>query len=53
MGRAPSLSGLGDITAQEILAHQQLYGVRFSAWELDMIHMFDALVREHSSKQQG
>jgi nitric oxide synthase oxygenase domain/subunit len=53
LGRAPSMSGLGDITAQEILAHQQLYGVRFSAWELDVIHMFDALVQEHASKQQG
>lgn len=53
MGRAPSVSGLAEITNQEILAYQQIENVRFTSWELDVIRMFDAIAIDASHKQSN
>ena len=51
MGRAPSVSGVGEITNQEILAYQQVEGVQFNSWELSIIRMFDSIAMEAHSKR--
>lgn len=51
MGRPPSMNGMERITAQEIIAHQTLYSVRFTRWELDTIAMFDSIAVEISNKK--
>jgi hypothetical protein len=54
MGRPASVSGPGELTSQEILAYQQLWGVQFNRWELEVIHMFDGIAMEaHASKSQS
>lgn len=53
LGRPPSMDGLAAITAQEILAHQQLHSVKFTPWELEMIEVFDAIAMESASKRNG
>lgn len=51
MGRPPSMNGMEKISAQEIVAYQSLYGVRFTRWELDTLAMFDAIALEISNKK--
>jgi hypothetical protein len=48
--RAPSMNGVERISTQEIAAYQDVYGVRFTRWELDMLAMFDAIAIEISNK---
>ena len=50
MGRPAGVSGPGQLTSQEILAYQQLWGVQFNRWELEVIHMFDAIAMEAQSR---
>lgn len=51
MGRSMTMNGPGPITPQDILAFQQLHGVRFTAWELDVIDAFDAVALEAMQKK--
>lgn len=51
MGRPPSMNGIEKISAQEIVAYQSLYGVRFTRWELDTLAVFDAIALEVSNKK--
>ena len=53
MGRPPAVSGLAEITSQEILAYQQIEGVSFTSWELSIIRMFDKIALESAHKQQS
>ena len=53
MGRPPSMSGVAEISNQEILAYQQIEGVRFTSWELGVIRMFDAIAIEAAQTQQS
>jgi hypothetical protein len=50
MGRPAGVSGPGELTSQEILAYQQLWGVQFNRWELEVIHMFDGIAMEAQSR---
>jgi len=54
IGRSMTPSGPGPILPENILAFQQLYGVRFSPWELDVIEAFDGValdaIQQQSSK---
>lgn len=50
MGRPAGVAGPGEITSQEILAFQQLWGVKFNWWELEVIHMFDGIAMEGQSR---
>jgi hypothetical protein len=50
LGRPPSMGGVEAITNQEIQAYQNVYGVRFTAWELDVIDMFDNIALEILNK---
>jgi len=50
MGRPVGASGPGPLTSQEILAYQQLWGVQFNRWELEVIHMFDSIAMEAQSR---
>lgn len=47
-----SMNGPGPITPQDILAFQQLRGVIFTAWELEIIEAFDAIALEAMHKQK-
>lgn len=51
MGRSMGPSGPGPITAENILAHQQLHRVRFTDWELEVIEAFDAVALEAMHKK--
>lgn len=51
LGRPPSMNGMEPIGMQEIAAYQDVYRIRFSGWELDVIGMFDAIALEISNKQ--
>lgn len=44
------MGGVEAITNQEIQAYQNVYGVRFTAWELDVIDMFDNIALEILNK---
>ncbi len=46
-------SGPGPILPENILAFQQLYGVRFSPWELDVIEAFDGVALEAIQQQSS
>ena len=46
MGRSSGFNGPDPITPQDILAYQQLHGVTFTPWELEMIDAFDAIAIE-------
>jgi hypothetical protein len=52
MGRSVTMGGAGPILPENILAYQQLHGVRFTPWELEVIDAFDAVALEAMSKQQ-
>lgn len=52
MGRQMSLNGPSPLTPQDILAYQELHGVRFSAWELEVIEEFDAVALDAMHSQQ-
>jgi hypothetical protein len=43
IGRSITANGPGPIQPENILAYQQLHGVRFTPWELDVIDAFDAV----------
>jgi hypothetical protein len=44
-------NGPGPIQPENILAYQQLHGVRFTSWELDVIEAFDAVALEEIMKR--
>lgn len=46
-----TMNGPGPITPQDILAYQTLYGVTFTAWELEVIDAFDAIAIEAMHKK--
>ncbi|WP_157201817.1 hypothetical protein [Massilia sp. Root335] len=50
MGRSMTVNGPGPVTPQDILAYQALHRVEFSAWELDVIEVFDAIALEAMHK---
>ena len=50
MGRSMTINGPGPVTPQDVLAYQALHRVEFSAWELDMIEVFDAIALEAMHK---
>jgi hypothetical protein len=52
MGRSMTINGPGPVTPQDILAYQALYRVEFSAWELDVIEVFDAIALEAMHKSE-
>ena len=52
MGRSMTFNGPGPITPQDILAYQQLHGVRFTSWELEVIDAFDAIALEAMHKKK-
>ncbi|MBC7860286.1 MAG: hypothetical protein H7Z39_16255 [Burkholderiaceae bacterium] len=52
LGRPPSMNGIEPIGALQIDAHQRVYRIRFTDWELDTIAMFDAIAMEVMSKQR-
>lgn len=52
MGRSMSFNGPGPITPQDILAYQELHGVRFSSWELEVLEQFDAVALDAMHSQQ-
>jgi hypothetical protein len=52
LDRQPSMGGLGPITLQGIQAYESLYRVRFTEWELDVLHIFDRIAMELSNKTQ-
>jgi len=51
IGRSMTVNGPGPITPQDILAYQTLYGVTFTAWELEVIDAFDAVALEAMHKK--
>ncbi|QOY96328.1 hypothetical protein IM543_11200 [Massilia sp. UMI-21] len=51
MGRSSTVNGPGPIQPENILAYQQLYRVRFTDWELEVIEAFDAIAMEAMSKK--
>jgi hypothetical protein len=53
LGRPPAMSGLAPISAQEIVAYQQLYGIRFNPWELGVIELFDVIAMDCASGPSG
>ena len=53
MSRPPSMSGVAEISNQEILAYQQIEGIQFNAWELGVIRMFDAIAMDAMHHQQS
>jgi len=53
IGRSMGPNGPGPILPENILAFQQLHGVRFSAWELDVIEAFDEVALEAIHQQQS
>nr|WP_314540144.1 hypothetical protein [uncultured Massilia sp.] len=52
MGRSVTMGGAGPILPENILAYQQLHGVRFTAWELEVIEALDAVALEAMREQQ-
>jgi len=53
IGRSMGPNGPGPILPENILAFQQLHGVRFSAWELEVIEAFDEVSLDAIHKQQS
>lgn len=51
MGRSQGFNGPGAIQPENILAYQQLYSVKFTGWELEMIEAFDAVALESLQKK--
>jgi len=45
------MNGPGPIMPENILAFQQLHGVKFTPWELDVIDAFDAIAMEAMQKK--
>lgn len=50
MGRSSTFNGPGPIKPENILAYQQLYGVKFTDWELGVIEAFDDIMLEGMQK---
>jgi hypothetical protein len=51
IGRSMTMNGPGPIMPENILAFQQLHGVTFTSWELDVIDAFDAIALEAMHKK--
>jgi len=51
IGRSMTMNGPGPIMPENILAFQQLHGVKFTPWELDVIDAFDAIAMEAMQKK--
>jgi hypothetical protein len=47
-----TMNGPGPIMPENILAFQQLHGVTFTPWELDVIDAFDAIALEAMHKKE-
>lgn len=52
IGRSYGPGGPGPIQPENILAYQQLHGVRFTAWELEVIEALDAVALEAMHAKQ-
>jgi len=52
IGRSMTMNGPGPIMPENILAFQQLHGVKFTPWELDVIDAFDAIAMEAMQKKE-
>lgn len=53
IGRSQTFGGPGPILPENILAYQQLNGVKFTAWELSVIEEFDAIAIDAMHEQQS
>ena len=51
LGRPASMNGMEPISIQEIAAYQDVYRVRLTGWELDVIDMFDSIALEVSNNR--
>jgi hypothetical protein len=49
--KAPSMEGFTPIAFSEVLAYCTLYDITFDEWELQLLHVFDNIAREHTIKQ--
>lgn len=45
------MNGMEPISIQEIAAYQDVYRVRLTGWELDVIDMFDSIALEISNNR--
>jgi hypothetical protein len=51
LSRPSSMGGMERISSQELIAYQQLWGVRFTRWELETLAMFDSIAIEQSNRK--
>ena len=51
LDRQPVMEGIGPITTAGILAHQDLYRVRFTEWELEVLQTFDRIAMEAAARR--
>lgn len=52
LDRQPVMEGIGPITLAGIQAYQQLYRVRFTEWEIEILQMFDRIAMESARKAE-